>query len=208
MGELIYIVGAGGNGRVCAEIAEAGAFVVAGFIDTPRQPDERINGKPIPYLSLRGLHAAGMHAGGAIFVATSGNAERLATLDEAWTLGFRTPALIHPSSVISPSATVAEATVIMPGVVVHTNARIGRGCILNTCCSVDHDSIVEDGVQIAPGVHAASTVTFGKCSFVGTGAAIKPCIRIGAGAIIGAGAVVIRDVEANTRVVGNPARAI
>ena len=38
---------------------------------------------------------------------------------------------------------------------VNANARIGRGCILNTACSIDHDNVLEEGVQICPGVHAA-----------------------------------------------------
>ncbi|WP_297114788.1 hypothetical protein [Thermomonas sp.] len=47
-----------------------------------------------------------------------------------------------------------------------------------------------------------------ECAFVGTGAIILPRLHIGQGAIIGAGAVVTRDVPDYAIVVGNPARSI
>lgn len=43
---------------------------------------------------------------------------------------------------------------------------------------------------------------------IGAGAVILPGITIGKGATIGAGAVITKDVEANTTVVGNPARTL
>ena len=44
--------------------------------------------------------------------------------------------------------------------------------------------------------------------WIGSNATIVPGVRIGQGAIIGAGAVVTRDVAAHTLVVGVPARAV
>lgn len=208
MRQGIYIVGAGGNGRVCAEVAECMGISVLGFIDSPRHEGERVNGKSIPFRSLRELHQSGLHAEAAVFIAASRNVERVKQCEEARALGFQLPTLIHPSAVISPSCSIGEATVVMPGVIVNANTRVGRSCILNTACSVDHDSVVEDGAQICPGVHAASTVHYGEQCFVGTGASIKQLIRIGARAVIGAGSVVIRDVAADVTVVGNPARVV
>ena len=43
---------------------------------------------------------------------------------------------------------------------------------------------------------------------VGGGAILLPGVRIGQNAVVGAGAVVTRDVPANTVVAGNPARVI
>ena len=46
-----------------------------------------------------------------------------------------------------------------------------------------------------------------RIAFVGAGATILPRIRIGADAVVGAGAVVTRDVPSGVTVVGNPAQA-
>lgn len=48
----------------------------------------------------------------------------------------------------------------------------------------------------------------GKNCFIGARSIIMPGITIGDGAIVGAGAVVTRDVPANTIVAGNPAKII
>ncbi len=68
--------------------------------------------------------------------------------------------------------------------------------------------MVGDGAHIAPGARLAGEVVVETCAFVGTGAIILPRLRIGQGAVIGAGAVVTRDVPDNAVVVGNPARNI
>jgi acetyltransferase EpsM len=109
---------------------------------------------------------------------------------------------------VSPFAEIGANSVLMPGVIVNSNSRVGRHCILNTACSLDHDNMLEDGVQICPGVRSAGTVSFGARSFIGTGASIIPDIKIGRDAVVGAGAVVVRDVPAGGQVAGNPARAI
>ncbi len=43
---------------------------------------------------------------------------------------------------------------------------------------------------------------------MGAGAVLAPHVRVGRNAVIGAGAVATRDVEAGTVVVGNPARVV
>jgi acetyltransferase-like isoleucine patch superfamily enzyme len=54
----------------------------------------------------------------------------------------------------------------------------------------------------------AGTVACGEDVFIGTGAVIIPGIHIGARAIVGAGATVIRDVPDGVTVVGCPARPV
>jgi len=51
-------------------------------------------------------------------------------------------------------------------------------------------------------------VRLGRGAVVGAGAVVLPTIEVGANAVVGAGAVVTRHVPANTVVVGNPARVV
>lgn len=53
-----------------------------------------------------------------------------------------------------------------------------------------------------------STITIGSDVWIGHGAIVLPHVTIGDGAVVGAGAIVTRDVEAFSVVAGNPARCI
>ena len=96
----------------------------------------------------------------------------------------------------------------MPGVIVNANAKVGRYCVLNTACSIDHDNVLDDGVQIAPGVRSAGNVHFGAMAFIGIGASLIPGVVVGTAAVVGAGAVVTENVPPGVLAVGVPARVI
>lgn len=122
--------------------------------------------------------------------------------------GFRTPSLIHPKSHISDTAVIGENTHICAFAFIGAGASIGNACIVNTKSSADHESILNDGVHLAPNVTLCGCVTVGKNVFIGAGATILPNLTIGDNSTIGAGSVVTRDVPENVLVYGNPAKII
>jgi acetyltransferase-like isoleucine patch superfamily enzyme len=74
---------------------------------------------------------------------------------------------------------------------------------------------INDGVQLLTASHdvrdrhwsmRAAPIVIGDYAWIATGAVILPGVRIGEGAVIGAGAVVTRDVPDRALAVGNPAR--
>jgi sugar O-acyltransferase (sialic acid O-acetyltransferase NeuD family) len=208
MSAPLIIVGAGGHGRVVAEIAAAAGRKVIGFLDAAKPATDPVNGIPVLGKSLGEIRTSHPPARTDVFIAVGENRRRQALFEGALALGYEVPALIHPGAIVSPSATVGLGTVLMAGAIVNANTSIGRYCIINTAASLDHDNRLEDGVQICPGVRSAGTVRFGALAFVGTGATIIPGVTIGANATIGAGSVVIRDVPEDARVAGNPAKPI
>jgi sugar O-acyltransferase (sialic acid O-acetyltransferase NeuD family) len=197
----IKIVGCGAHGRVIADIARAAGEPVSGFIDDD------------PGLALPGFATDGptrdavpqfipMHR----FVVAIGDAPSRRSITEMiLAAGGELATLIHPTAVIAPDVTVGVGTVVMAGAIVNTGTQIGRFAIVNTGAIVDHDNIVEDNVQIAPGCVLAGRVTCRRDCFIGTGATIIPCIVVGEGAYVAAGATVIRSVKPHTFVAGCPA---
>lgn len=116
---------------------------------------------------------------------------------------------VHPSAIVAiPTDSLGPGTVIMAGVVINPEVRIGCHVILNTSCSVDHECIVGDFVHISPNATLCGNVKVGEGTHVGAGAVVIQGISIGKWATIGAGAVVIRDVPDYAVVVGNPAVVI
>jgi maltose O-acetyltransferase len=106
------------------------------------------------------------------------------------------------------------------------NISLGRAVYLNTGCVILDTApvVIGDGSMIGPavqiycadhhrdraqraaGLERALPVHIGADVWIGGGAIILPGVRIGDGAIVGAGSVVTRDVPEAARVMGNPAR--
>ncbi|MGI9382023.1 MAG: acetyltransferase [Methyloligellaceae bacterium] len=208
MSNDIAIIGAGGHGRVCAEAAALAGFRVVGFCDPSKARGVRVNGVPVIGGTPTDLADRLAPADVQVFVAVGDNETRANLLEEVWRLGFRTPALIHPSSVISPTAEIGDATVVLANAVINANARTGRGCIVNSAATIDHDNVLENMVQICPGVRSAGTVHFRSRSFVGTGAILTPGVIVGRRAMVAAGAVVVSDVPDEAHVAGVPAKTM
>ena len=116
--------------------------------------------------------------------------------------------VIHPSAKVADNVHLGEGIFIGANVVITNNATIGNGVLINTAATIDHDNILEDFVNICPGVHTSGRVHIKKSAFLGTGAATIPDITIGERAIIGAGSVIIHDIPAYATAVGVPARVI
>jgi sugar O-acyltransferase (sialic acid O-acetyltransferase NeuD family) len=192
---------------VVLDTAVAAGCTLRGFIDETRTVGEDINSLSViggdRLLDDRSFLAEHL------FVVAIGDQEARRRLSLGiCARGGQLARVQHPACVISRSALIGDGTVVIAGTIVNANARVGRFCILNTGCSVDHDSVLGDGVQICPGANLAGWVRCEDDVFVGTGAAIIPGISIGTGATVGAGAIVIRNVAAGDFVAGNPARTI
>ncbi|MCG0278945.1 MAG: acetyltransferase [Thermanaeromonas sp.] len=207
MSEKLVIVGAGGHGKVVADVALIAGYEIVGFIDDHAKeaplPGQKILGN-LDVISA--LFSDNPHY--KLILAIGDNATRkhiaysLAKNDITYAI------VSHPSSAISPFAVVKPGTVIMPGVVINAGAYIGKHVILNTACSVDHDCYIGDFVHISPGAHLAGNVTVGEGTHIGVGVSVIPGCKIGEWAIIGAGAVVVEDIPSRVVAVGVPAKPI
>ncbi|MCD6404252.1 MAG: acetyltransferase [Planctomycetes bacterium] len=209
MADEIVIVGAGAHARVVYDIllARGQAGEVTAFVDVEAKGavGESIFEKPV----LRGLAAFGDYVEGRNVTAILGhgnNSRRKALMVWLDEHGVPATTAVHPSAVISAGVEIGSGTTISAGTVVLTGASLGRGVIINTAATVDHDCVVEDFAQLAPGSHIAGRVRVAAEAFIGIGAAVIQNITIGGGCIVGAGAAVVRDTPEKTLVIGVPAR--
>ena len=194
----LIIIGASGHGKVVADIAVLNGYKDIVFLDN----DPEI--KTCAGYPVLGPDTMTSELDGDVFVAV-GNAEiRKKLMERDANRNF--PVLIHPSAVVADSSEVGVGSVVMAGTVINPGARIGKGCIINTSSSVDHDCVVGDYVHISVGAHLSGTVVVGTGTWIGTGAIVSNNVNICGECMIGAGAVVIKDIGEPGTYVGVPAR--
>ena len=80
--------------------------------------------------------------------------------------------------------------------------------IINSGANVDHDCKIGKGSHLAPMATLAGEVVVGNNVFIGTNATVLPGLKIEDNVLVGAGAVVTKNVTRGTVVVGNPARPL
>ena len=86
--------------------------------------------------------------------------------------------------------------------------RIGAGTMFGPAVQIYTATHPVDAAERAKGPEYAKPITIGRDCWIGGGAIIQPGVTIGDRVIVGAGAVVTKDVPDDAIVVGNPARPI
>lgn len=204
----IAIVGAGGFGREVLDVIEAinaagGSLEFVGFLDDGDVGDELVRRRGARILGPSSA-LADHDAAYVIGIGSGQVRRRLATEFDALGLGPAT--LVHPAATIGGDTHVSAGCIITAGSRVTTNIRLGRHTQLHVNSTVGHDSVLEDFVSVYPGATVSGNVTLATAVTIGTGANVLPCIHVGDGSFVGAGAVVTHDVPAGTTVAGSPAR--
>jgi sugar O-acyltransferase (sialic acid O-acetyltransferase NeuD family) len=197
----LVILGAGGHGRVVADIAEQQGFEHIEFLDS-RYPQVTHN---LHWLVV-GKSIAETTEIRSTFVAIGDNAKRLLQLDALLDRGLHCPILIHPSASVSLYATVGPGSVVMANAVINAGAKLGRGVIVNSGSTIDHDCVIGHGVHISPGANIAGGARVGDLSWICIGSCVKENVIIGRSVVAAAGCVVIASVADGERVFGVPAR--
>jgi len=128
------------------------------------------------------------------------------------------PNIIHPSVTMGykqlEQVLVTKGNIITAGVRITNNIKMGNFGIFNLNCTIGHDCIIEDFINIAPGANISGNVCLKKSAYIGTnavvlqGKSINSKITIGEFATVGAGAVVTKDVQNHTTVIGTPAKPL
>lgn len=116
------------------------------------------------------------------------------------------PVLIHPAASVAGDTALGSGCVVFAGAVVGAGVRIGRGCVINTLSGVDHDGRLAEFTSLAPGALLGGAVSLGARAFIGMRATVLPGRQIGADVVVGAGALVTRDLLAPGGYWGTPAR--
>lgn len=207
MQKKVIIFGASGHARVIADIIKKSNDEIVGFLDD----NAEIQGKTIfdgkIVLGDTSEESVRKYADCYFIIGIGSNRVRKTISEKYPNIKWYTA--IHPNAIIGSNVEIGEGTVLMAGTVINIGTKIGKHCIVNTCSSLDHDNIIEDFVHISPGAHLAGTVKVMECTWICTGVTVINNITIEKNNIIGAGAVVVKNIEdCNITYIGIPAHNI
>lgn len=206
----LVILGAGGMGQevadiVSAAVADGGDWRLIGFIDD----DRSLHGREVLGLPVLGDHRWLSDHKAAVAIGVGAPAARCRAWAAAQSVGaVDAPALVHPTAYLGLGVVLDSGTVVGANATLTADVVVGRFAIVNVGATVSHNARLDHFATVAPGAHLAGNVHLGEGADVGIGASVTQGNAIGEWSIVGAGAVVIGDVEANTTVVGCPARVV
>jgi sugar O-acyltransferase (sialic acid O-acetyltransferase NeuD family) len=206
MKELI-IVGASGFGREMVKYIEdinrqKPTWDLKGFVDDNLNA---LEGYPCDYKVIGTIQEWQPAENEEFVCALAFPAVKKKVVEQLKEKGAKFATLIHPSAMLHTYCTIGEGVVITPNSVISANATVGDfASILGS--SVAHDASVGEWSTLSGKCALNGHVQCGKMVYMGGGVLVAPSKKIGDGATVGIGSVVISNVKAGTTVFGNPAK--
>lgn len=121
---------------------------------------------------------------------------------------FKFATIVHPRVWIHDYITLGEGTIIYEGAILTTNIKVGNHVIISPKCGIGHDSIIKDYVSLLWNVNVSGNDIIEEGVMMGSASTVIQGKRIGKGSTVGAGAVVIDNIDSYSTVVGVPAKII
>jgi sugar O-acyltransferase (sialic acid O-acetyltransferase NeuD family) len=201
----LLIIGAGGHGKVVADVAmKMNTWKSIQFLDD-NQELKRVLGLEV----IGKVEDALKYVHDYQFIVAIGDNSLRERIQLNLTMAqAKLALLVHPDAIIGKQVEIGKGTVVMAGVIINSCTHVGSGCIINTGSIIEHDNIIEDYVHVSPGVITGGTVRIGKGTWLGLGSKIINNVSIAGDCIVGAGAVVIEDIINRGLYVGIPAKKV
>ena len=206
----IVIIGAGGVGREVSLIIQQinelePTWNLLGFIDDNTDNwGKVING----YSVIGGIDSLEFLSNDTYIVIAIANYEVKKKIVNKVNNKFKFATIVHPKVWIHDYMTVGQGTIIYEGAILTANIEIGNHVIISPKCGVGHDSIIKDYVSLLWNVNVSGNDLIEEGVMMGSGSTVIQGKKIGKGSIIGAGAVVVNDIESFSTAVGVPAKVI
>ena len=185
--EKLLIIGAGGHGRCCLDIARETYDHIA-FLDDNLNNKMINDSKVIGSVDDMKLFYPEYKD---IFIAVGNNKLRKQLIDKAEMIGYDLVSLLSKNSIISNYASIGKGTVVFPNAVIEANATVGNDCVITANTTVNHDAIIEDHVLVYSNTVIRPNTLVGSYSRIGSnctvifGTKIKANINIDDGMTVG-----------------------
>jgi acetyltransferase EpsM len=211
----LVILGGSGIGRIAASIASlTGVYMPLGFLNDSLAKGELVGKyKPLPVIGkTEDLPKLLKMKDVSVFIAYVGLGNEKDTFEKILNLDIppeRMANLIHPLAYIPKGVCkIGKGVLFGPYSQISPDVTIGDNCILLSNSFVGHDSVLARFAHLAAGAVVGANVYVGKAVHVGTNSVIREKTHIGDYSLIGCGATVVKNVDENSVVAGNPAKVL
>jgi sugar O-acyltransferase (sialic acid O-acetyltransferase NeuD family) len=208
MSEPLLLVAASGLAREVLSVCEAAGREVVGVLDD----DPAKAGREFGATTVLGpLENVREHADAELLLCAGKGSVRRELAVRLSALGIgddRYATVVAPSVHVPSSCTVGVGTVLLGGVVLTADVRVGRHVVCMPHVTLTHDDELADYVTLTAGVSLGGAVTVGEAAYIGMNASVREQRTVGAGSVLGMGAVLVTDQPAGTVYAGVPARSI
>lgn len=204
------IIGAGKYGAVYLSYLKESGVEIIGFLDDdPKVWDDVIDDIPVlgPISKLETLKSS--HDVEAVYCPLGNNRLRVKFLRYADELGYLIPNYIHPSVTISPNVKIGKGVYILLGTNIMPDTIIEDYVMISMGVNIAHHNILGIGTFLSTGCNFGASIEAHPFTYCGIGSTIMTGLHsLGKDCLIGAGAVVIKDVPDGAVVAGVPAKVI
>ena len=210
MDELV-IIGAGGLGKEVAYIVEEInkknlTYKLLGFIDDAK---DKLGENIIGYSVIGGIdYLKKIKYSGKIIIAIADCRIKKMIVNKilALNLDIEFPIIKHPSLEMHDSVKVGAGSILYASSIISPDVIIGEHVIISPKCGIGHDTVIGSFSSILWNVSIAGNDIIDKSVFVGSAATIIQGKKVVSDSLIGAGAVVVKDILEAGIYIGIPAR--
>jgi sugar O-acyltransferase (sialic acid O-acetyltransferase NeuD family) len=208
--QKLVVVGAGESAEIAYEyFTYDSPHTVVGFgVEEQFRTADALEGLPIVGLdSLADEFPPAEHLAFVAISSTHLNQLRRRLFDTVKELGYSCASYISSRSFVWRNVSIGENVFVFEGNVLQHNVRIGDNVVLWSGNHIGHRTVVEDDCFVSSHVVISGFCTIGRRSFLGVNSCFADEVTVGEDSVVGAGAVVVKDLPPRGVYVGNPARA-
>lgn len=208
MKKPLILVGGGGHCKAAIDIAESAGYQILGILDQKDKVGEDVLG----YKVIGVDDDIPLYVSQAEFLITVGfvinPTLRITLYNRVKEAGGVLATIVSPTAYVSKYTKIGEGTIIMHKAIICVGAKIGRNCIINTMADVDHCAEIGDFSHLSANVLVAGDAKVGDRCFCGIGSVISSGVSITSDVILGAGTLVVKNIEDPGVYVGHPSHII